>query len=349
MPLHPSRRSLLAAGGVAGLGALLAACGSGGPSPQSVGSDGNSGSSGSSGGSAGSWTFTDDRGTRVALPARPSRVVAYTGTAAALHDFGVTDRIVGVFGPTRLADGRPDPMAGNLDLAKVTVLGNAWGEFDLEKYAALRPQLLVTDMWVPKQLWYVPDASKTTIAALAPTAGITIAKIQLPEPLSRHEQLAGLLGADLTASAVVAAKQRFQQAVETVRQAGKAKRGLRVMAASASADLLYVSDPGVYPDLSYYRSLGVELVTPAKVQGGFFEPLSWENADRYAADLILLDSRSSALQPKDLAAKPTWQQLPAVKAGQVIPWLSEVRFSYAGCAPLIEQLAAALDRAKRVA
>ncbi|MEY9848240.1 iron complex transport system substrate-binding protein [Streptacidiphilus sp. BW17] len=337
MPLHPTRRSVLAAGRITGLGALLAACGSGSSVPRSATSSGEP------------WTFTDDRGTRIALPQRPSRVVAYTGTAAALHDFGVTDRIVGVFGPTRLADGRPDPMAGNLDLAKLTVLGNAWGEFDLEKYAALRPQLLVTDMWVPSQLWYVPDASKDTIAALAPTAGITIAKVQLPEPLRRHEQLAGLLGADPTGSAVVAAKRRFEQAVETVRQAAKAKRGLRVMAASAGADLLYVSVPGVYPDLSYYRSLGVELVTPAKVQGGFFEPLSWENADTYAADLILLDSRSSALQPTDLTAKPTWQQLPAVKAGQVIPWLSEVRFSYAGCAPLIEQLAAALDRAKRVA
>ena len=76
--------------------------------------------------------------------------------------------------------------------------------------------------------------------------------------------------------------------------------------------------------------------------------LDWENADKYGADLILLDSRSSALQPKDLTGKPTWQQLPAVKAGQVVPWLSEVRFSYAGCAPLVEQLAGALDRAKKV-
>ena len=44
--------------------------------------------------------------------------------------------------------------------------------------------------------------------------------------------------------------------------------------------------------------------------------LSWENAGKFTADLILLDNRSTALQPKDLAAKPTWAQLPAVKAGQ---------------------------------
>ncbi|SEL98759.1 ABC transporter substrate-binding protein [Streptacidiphilus jiangxiensis] len=344
MPVHPSRRSLLAAGGVAGLGALLAACGS---SSRSGSASADAKSSGST--TTGPWRFTDDRGTTVALPQAPTRVVAYTGTAAALHDFGATDRIVGVFGPTRLADGKADPMAGRLDVGRLTVLGNAWGEFDLEKYAALRPQLLVTDMWLPGQLWYVPDASKDKIAALAPTAGITIAKVQLPEPLARHEQLAGLLGADLRAASVVSAKQRFQQAVETLRRTAKARGGLKVLAASAGADLLYVSDPSVYPDLSYYRSLGVELIAPKQVKGGFFESLSWENADKYGADLILLDSRSSALQAKDLTGKPTWQQLPAVKAGQVVPWLSEVRFSYAGCAPLVEQLAAALDRARKVA
>ncbi|WP_042364023.1 ABC transporter substrate-binding protein [Streptacidiphilus neutrinimicus] len=343
MPVQPSRRTLLAAGGVAGLGALLAACAAGSSSGTRSGDAAASGSA-----ARGPWRFTDDRGATVSLPQAPTRVVAYTGTAAALHDFGAADRVVGVFGPTRLADGKADPMAGQLDIARVTVLGNAWGEFDLEKYAELRPQLLVTDMWQPKQLWYVPDASKDKIAALAPTAGITIANVPLPEPLRRHEELAGLLGADLAAASVVAAKRRFQQAVETLRRTAKARDGLKVLAASASADLLYVSDPAVYPDLAYYRSLGVELVTPNKVQGGFFEPLSWENADKYGADLILLDSRSSALQPKDLTGKPTWQRLPAVRAGQVVPWLSEVRFSYTGCAPLVEQLAGALDRAKKV-
>ncbi|WP_037606340.1 ABC transporter substrate-binding protein [Streptacidiphilus rugosus] len=347
MPLHPSRRHVLAAGGVAGLGALLAACGSAGhPTGRSTAAGSGDGAAPSA---TAPWTFTDDRGRRTTLTATPTRVVAYTGTAAALHDFGVTDRLVGVFGPTRLADGKPDPMAGALDVSRLTVLGNAWGEFDLEKYAALRPQLLVTDMWQPDQLWYVPDASKDRIAALAPTAGLAIAKVQLPEPLRRHEELAALLGADLKADSVVAAKRRFQQAVETVRRAARARGGLKVLAASASADLLYVSDPSVYPDLSYYRSLGVGLITPDRVQGGFFESLSWENADKYRADLILLDSRSSALQPKDLTGRPTWQRLPAVKAGQVVPWLSEARFSYAGCAPLVEQLAAAIDRAGKVA
>ncbi|MQA96025.1 MAG: ABC transporter substrate-binding protein [Streptosporangiales bacterium] len=94
-----------------------------------------------------------------------------------------------------------------------------------------------------------------------------------------------------------------------------------------------------------FHSLG----TPDKVGAqGYFEELSWENAGKYDADVIYLDDRAAALQPKDLAAKPTWSQLPAVKAGQVEPWASEPRFSYAGFAPKVEALAKAIREAKKV-
>ena len=94
----------------------------------------------------------------------------------------------------------------------------------------------------------------------------------------------------------------------------------------------------------------MDFVVPTKLEaGGFFEALSWENAGKYPADLILLDNRCTALQPKDLAAKPTWAQLPAVKANQVTPWDAVPRFSYAGSAPLLENLATAIRSAKRSA
>lgn len=340
MPHVPSprltRRNLLAAGGVAGLGALVAACGTNG---------GGSSDKATEPKAAGPWTFTDDRKQKVTLDAAPERVVAYIGTAAALHDFGV-DRIVGVFGPTVRKDGSPDVQAGDLDVTKVTVLGNAWGEFNIEKYAALRPELLVTDMWEPGALWFVPDDSKDKILPLAPSIALNLTRVLLPESIERHAELAKALGADLGAKKVTDAKVRFEAAADTLRQAAKAAGGLKVLAASASADTLYVSDPAVYPDLSYFRSLGVDIIVPGRVTGGFFENLSWENADKYPADLILLDNRTSALQPEALAAKPAWSQLPAVKAGRITPWLSEPRFSYAGCAPLIESLAEAVKDAR---
>ncbi|RLU92023.1 ABC transporter substrate-binding protein [Streptomyces griseocarneus] len=330
-----SRRGLLAAGGALGLGAFLTACG------------GGKSSGGDSGSDSGSWTFKDDRGETAKADRTPKKIVAFTGTAAALHDFGI--ECAAVFGPTKLKDGKPDPQAGDIDVDKVTILGNAWGEFNVEKYAALGPELLVTSIFQGKELWYVPDDSKKKILGLAPSVGISVAKTSLTDVIGRHAELAGSLGADLKAKKVTDAKERFEKASETLRKAARDNKGLKVMAASAAADMLYVSDPSVYADLTYFKQLGIEFIVPDKVTGGFFESLSWENAGKYTADLILLDDRSVALQPKDLGSKPTWAGLPAVKAGQVAPWLSEPRFSYAGCAPLVERLAEAVAKAKKVA
>ncbi|UQI44286.1 ABC transporter substrate-binding protein [Streptomyces sp. HU2014] len=337
-PSRPSRRGLLAVGGALGLGGLLTACG-GGSSDKADKASG-------AGADSGSWTFKDDRGETARTKKTPKQVVAFTGTAAALHDFGF--ECAAVFGPTELKDGKPDPQAGDLDIGKVTILGNAWGEFNVEKYAALAPDLLVTNMLQGSELWYVPDGSKKKILALAPSVGINVTKVSLTKVIGRYAELAGSLGADLKAKKVTDAKARFEKASETLRKAARDKKGLKVLCASGSADLLYVSDPAVYADLAYFRSLGVEFVVPGKVTGGFFESLSWENAGKYAADVILLDNRTAALQPKDLEAKPTWAGLPAVKAGQITPWLSEPRYSYAGCAPLVERLAAAIEKAEKV-
>ncbi|OIV35228.1 ABC transporter substrate-binding protein [Mangrovactinospora gilvigrisea] len=336
---NPTRRGLLAAGGAAGLGVLLAACGSGE----------GSGTAASNDSSGGSWELTDDRGTKVKLASRPTRLVTYIGVAAALHDFGVDEQIVGVFGPSKLKDGKPDALAGGFDVSKATVVGNVYGQFDLEKYASLRPELLVTHTYQNNALWYVPDASKDKIAKLAPSFAIKVSNVLLPEAIGRHQELAAALGADLKATKVTDAKKRFDAAAERIRKTAKARKGITVMASSAAAATLYVSSPKPYADLNWLTSLGVDFIRPDNVQGGFFENLSWEKADKYRADVILLDNRTGTLQPKDLTGKPTWQRLPAVKADQVVPWPSEARFSWAGCAPTLERIADALESAKKVA
>ncbi|MGX4654020.1 ABC transporter substrate-binding protein [Micromonospora sp. SCSIO 07396] len=333
-----SRRGLLAAGGGAALTALLAACGGGDDPAEPAGN-----------GPAGPWSFTDDRQRKVETASTPTRVVAFTGVAAALVDFGLDSALVGVFGETTRTDGSREPQAGDLDVDKVTVLGNVWGEFNVEKYAALRPELLVTHMYDPDALWYVPDESRDKILQLAPSVAIATARTPMTRPIERYAELARSLGADLSAAKVTTAKARFEAAAEQVRAAVKANPGIRVMASSGSPDLFYVSNPKVSTDLMYFAELGVDIVVPTKLEAGdYFEALSWENAGKFPADLILLDNRSTALQPKDLAAKPTWAQLPAVRANQVTPWDAVPRFSYAGAAPLLENLAAAIRSAKRL-
>ncbi|WP_026411861.1 ABC transporter substrate-binding protein [Actinomadura oligospora] len=333
-----SRRGLLGAGGALALGAVLAACG-----------DGKNGTAKASG-DEGAWSFTDDRGQKAEAASRPRRVVAYVGAAAALWDFGVRDRIVGVYGPAKLKDGSRDPQVGEVDISKVEIIGNAYGEFNIEKYAALRPELLVDHMFVKPDLFYVPAESKDKIFKLAPSVGVLAGDTTLTTPIEHYASLAASLGADLKSAANTAAKDRFDKAVTALRQAVAANKGLRVMAASASPDLFYVSSPAKNADLRFLTELGVEVIVPGKLdQAGYFESLSWENADKYQADVILLDARTQALQPKDLGSKPSWGNLPAVKANQVFAWEPEPRFSYAGCAPIIEKLAETVKNAKKVA
>lgn len=340
-PITPglTRRGVLGAGGALGIGGLLTACG---------GED--SGAKSSDGGT--DWSFKDDRGTTAKAGKTPRRIVAYIGAAAALHDFGV--ECTGVFGPTKLKNGEPDVQAGDVDVDKVTILGNTWGEFSIEKYAKLRPDLLVSTMNVSPTLWYVPEESAKKITSLAPTVGILTGKSSLTKVIGRFGELAESLGADLKAEKVTAAKKRFEAASETLRKsakAAKARGGIKVMAVAAQADLLYVGNPADFTDLRHYADLGIEFVTPTKTaKAGFFQELGWENADTYGADLILVDQRTGNLQPGELKkSKPTWAKLPAVKAGQVASWSNEAQFSHAGYAPLMEQLAAAVDKSKKAA
>lgn len=339
-----SRRRLLAAGGVLGTSALLTACGAQESSDGDTEDDQGTGS--------GEFSFTDDRGEHVSLDSTPATLVAFIGAAAALTDYGI--ECTGVFGPTTRDNGEPDVQAGDVDVDSVTILGQEWGEFDVEEYAGLEPDLLITNMFEQDVLWYVPDDSADEITSLAPSIGILVApttdepNLTLTTPIRRYARLAEALGADLEAASARKAKTRFEEAADTLRQAARDNPGIRVMACSAAADLFYVSSPDAAADLSYFASLGVNLVTPDELDdGGYYQSLSWENADTYPADVLLLDNRSSALQPEDLTDKPTWNRLPAVKADQITSWNCEPRYSYAGCAPLLEELAEAISTARK--
>lgn len=328
-----SRRGLLASGGALGIGALLSACGSEEKSGKSAGSK--------------AWTFKDDRGKTAKVDHTPKNIVAYISTAAALHDYGVT--CTGVFGPSKPVDGKPNPQAGDLDVSKLTSLGESFNQFNIEKYAGLDPDLLISNMFPPPALWFLPADSTKKIEALAPTVGINGARASLLEPLKRYTELAEALGGDLGSAKVRAAKARFDKAERRLREAAKGNRGLKVLAMTGDADQFYVAVPDSYCDLNYFKDLGVEFVEGKKSdEWGFWEFLSWENADKYHADLIMMDNRSTALPAKELAKKPTWELLPAVKAGQTVPWSMEERYSYAGFAPVLERLAAAIEKSKRL-
>ncbi|KOT44705.1 ABC transporter substrate-binding protein [Streptomyces caelestis] len=339
-----SRRGLLAAGGALGLGAVLTACG--GDDAKSGGSD----ATGAGGSTSGPWSFKDDRGTTVKLDKVPTNIVAFTGVAAALYDYGI--EVKGVFGPTKTTDGKADVQAGDMDVSKLTIFGNKFDSFNVEQYAAFRPEVLISTTFDEAgSLWYVPEASKDKIAKLAPSVAVSVYDLQMPQPLRRMAELAESLGADMKAAKVVEAKKRFEAAAERLRKAAKARPEIRVLAGSAAQDVFYVSGSNYSIDLEYFKALGVNLVEPPeeakKATGGWFETLSWENVDKYPADVIIMDDRASTIQPADIT-EATWKKLPAVKAGQVIARSPEPILSYDKCTPLLDNLAEAIEKARKV-
>lgn len=335
MPLHTpttpnlNRRNLLTATAVGGA-ALLGAC--------SDGSDEDTG--------GGSWTFTDDRGETVELDGDPAVVVAFTGLAAALHDYGV--EVAAVFGPTVTPEGDPDPQAGRLPVDEVEILGNVFGEFDLEAYAALGPDLLVSHHYEGFPLWYVPEERLEQVEELAPTVGVQVSGSTLGEVLDRHTRLAEALGADLGSEENTAAADRYDAAVEAVRAAAAANP-VTVLACNAYGENFSIANPPNFTTLATCAELGVDLVVPeAPGEGGYWEALSWENADKYDADLIFLDARSGNLQAPDLVDHPTWNAISGVAAGQVFAWNSEPVFSHVGAAEILEAIAQAIADAEPV-
>ncbi|WP_328989671.1 ABC transporter substrate-binding protein [Kribbella sp. NBC_01245] len=319
-----SRRSLLRGGLGAGGLLLLAACGDS-PDPASP--------------NGAAWEFTDDRGKKVTRPQRPTTIVAQISAAAALWDLGI--RPVGTFGESRNADGTPTMAAGSIDLSKVTSISETFGEFNLEKYATLKPELLITQLQVKNELWYVPATSVEPIEAHNPIVAISHLETTVPAVIDRYAALAKALGADLAAEPVTKAKTEFDQASKGLREAKL--DALKVLFISATADNAYLGIAPAFADLRMLSDLGVRFVTPkADAADPHWETLSWEQVGKYPADVILYDERTRDIFTKTRI--PTYQQMPAVKAGQTIAWNPTLPASWAGFAPALRKLTADLSR-----
>lgn len=294
----------------------------------------------------GSWAFTDDRGVTLTSSAVPSRIVAQTSAAAALYDFGVP--VVGIYGPSTNDDGTPSFEAGNLDIDAIEVLGD-YGtdslEIDIEKFVALNPDLVVDMLVYEDTFWYLSGDARSRVEALkVPIAGISMEKVSLLTMIQRFEQLAGAVGADLTAPAVAEAKTAHAEAEAALRAAIASKPGLSLLSISPTLDSVYVCSPRYMPDLHYFADLGLDVVDHKT--DDFFELLSWEEINRYPADIILLDARKGIPTADDLSTSvPIWNTLPAVKAGQLGNWYAGAPSSYSRLVPIMDELTALLQSA----
>ncbi|WP_375000506.1 ABC transporter substrate-binding protein [Aeromicrobium sp. CTD01-1L150] len=315
-------RSLVAATMTA---ALVAGCGS---------SDDDAG---------GAWTYTDDRGEEISLEARPERLVVQSTLASALSDYGID--VVATFGPLRTEGGEVDPQVEGLDVDSVEdVSGSSeMGGFAFEKLAETEPDLIVSNMYVPPELWYVPADEEQKAAELAPTLGLDFSESTLPEVLERVEKLAVALGADLDSEQVHDGQLAFDEASDRLRSVAEGLDGQQILFASATDELLYLAGPGAFADVDHYRSLGLPIVQAEASAGSPWEELSWENADKYPADIVVWDSRIPEAQRESAQDQPAFRTLAAAREDAYVDWAAVTPPSPAGYARVMDRLADALE------
>jgi iron complex transport system substrate-binding protein len=301
---------------------------------------------------AAAWTFVDDRGTEITLDAPPERIVAYENAAGALIPLGITP--VGVFGSSVPAD---SPQLEGLDVTGVESVGSVYGEVNFEAVAELEPDLIVT-LYDPEQTgpaFGFLDNGEELAEAIAPVLVIDGGSKADAEPtIERFIELAEAMGGDLDDAAIDASRQRFDDAVAALRSTVEANPGVEVVAmAPYAGDLVYFARPQHFASLRLFRDAGVELAEPEGDPGDqttdfaqyFYDPVSFELAGKYPADLYLLGNNVGVMGADDVAADPAFAQLPAVEAGRFVEWRMIDAYSYDRFAGDVEALTAAIAAA----
>ncbi|MCZ0995616.1 ABC transporter substrate-binding protein [Streptomyces noursei] len=231
---------------------------------------------------------------------------------------------------------------GEVDLSRVATVGATWGHISVERLGRLHPELVVDPLQYGAP--QIDPSSLELTEKLAPVVSIEVYGARVGTAVRRYADLAAALGADFTTPELRRGKAAYTAARDRARRAIAGKPGLRVLFASADQDGIRVSKAG-FPSIGDFAGLGLDVVKPT---GGtrYMEKLSWELVDRYPADLILLDVRSSSLQAADLSANGLWRSLPAVRAGQLGPWNPEPNLSHHGMARVYDSLTRSLTDAR---
>lgn len=310
---------------------LLTACGSGSGSDEAK--------------DDGAWSFTSGNGETVTLDETPKRIIASGAEAAALISFGI--KPVGIYATGPIKD---DANLKDLDLSGIAILGETWGEIDVEKAVGLKPDLIVADWWPAEKAYSGLEesakAESKKIVDLAPIVGVSQGD-SIEELVKGYEELAVSLGADVEDPEVAKDKVAFEAALADFKEAVAAKPDLSVLAVSPADDLLYVANPKFAPELLDFQRWGLDVITPGAPDKGFpyWENLSWENADKYQPDVLLIDDRTYDSSVKMGEAQPTWKNIKAAAAKAYVPWPAYWMHTYGEYAAQLTQLAQAIEKA----
>ena len=299
----------------------------------------------------GGWSFTDDLGTTVELDATPTRIAGLNDVIASLWNYGVQP--VAGFGQTSAAD---DVAFEGRDLTDLEIVGESYGQIDLERLAAADPDLVVTSVYPtdssgaldPNQPLYGFESlqQQEQVGRIAPIVAIAY-RGSAADVIERTVQLAESLRAD--SAAIDAAREDYAVASAELTAAGA--RGITVLPVYATAtDGWWMAKAPDDPALRLYSDLGVDFVDPGG--DGYFwettswETTSWERVTDHPSDVILYSLRGGET-PEQMRAQPTYPLLPAAQAGQEHPW-EYVGMDHVAQAAYMSELAGWLTEARKV-
>jgi iron complex transport system substrate-binding protein len=309
---------------------------------------GSSPGGGSGTGTAGtdsSWSYVSGNGETVRLDHRPKRIIASAAEAAGLLAYGI--RPVGIY---LAQDLDREPGLKNVDLTGIPVVGKEWGKIDAEKVAALRPDLIVADWWPPQKAYQGfeegVDAGSLKVKDLAPVIGAR-QQGSLLEVVRWYEGFARSMGVDVSAGKYAAGRERFETALAAFTKTVAAKPGLTALAVAPSREMLYVAVPTYSTSLTDFEEWGLDVIDPDSPKKDFpyWEYLSWEEADKYQPDLLLVDDRGYEANLRAGEAQPTWDRIAAAKARAYTPWPGFWVHTYDAYADQLDTLTAAVARA----
>jgi iron complex transport system substrate-binding protein len=289
------------------------------------------------------WSYTDSAGNTTTSDHVPTRILAHSWAAAGLIAYGI--RPVAIYADGPVAE---DPALRGVDLAGIEIVGEVWGEMNIEKVAALQPDLIVSEYW-PFEKTYSgfesgAEGKNAPVLKLAPLVGITQGD-SVVTMIEEYGALAKSLGVDIEGPALAARKVDFEEAVTAFQAAIAAKPGLTAMAVWANAESLYVAAPAGASELLDMQRWGLDLVDPEDpADRGYWEILSWEQADKYQPDLLMVDDRQSTTRAT-AEAQPMWTLLKAAAADQVADWPAYWIRSYEAYARELRELTAAITAA----
>lgn len=316
---------------VLSLALALSACGFSSESGEASGTNG--------------WTYTSGDGKTYTAEKVPERIIAQGEAAASLLQYGIKPVAIYLSQPLK-----ESKSLQGLDLDGIEIIGDTWGQIDAEKAAELKPDLIVSAYWPAEKAYggleEGVEAEAKKVATLADVVGPS-AGTSTVEMLDGFEELAVSLGADPAEGDVADDKLAFEAAQADFKAAVEAKPDLEAMAVSPADDVLYVAVPEHSAELSDFREWGLDVLIPNEPDPGFpyWENLSWENADKYQPDVVLLDDRTYDASLATAKRQPTWTDIDAVAAGAVTPWPAYWISTYSAYAEQLEKLTTAIENA----